>query len=335
MRGRRSEIVAGLAAVAVAVLAGADTSLRAQPAVDDEATPLFERGARLYSKGSYDEAIAEFEKAYQVAPSPILLFNIAQCHRHLGNKERALFFYHRYLEQKPRAPNRADVERHIAELDAAVEEERQANERLAASRVHVVPRPQVVAASEPEPGDVRPPSWVVAAYGAPAWVGFAGRDLDTGSAVLFSATLAGSYVFPTRGPELRVGAQGSFSLLPFTNGDTGGRETSLLWGGLVTGSCLFRASPHLKLGGGGGAGVLWWSGLRTGNPFTVDGGASTGPVPLPTLEVGLRLEYEVERRWFFALAPDLVFSKTTSAGLTEAMSWVTRFDMSVGGGYTF
>jgi hypothetical protein len=328
MRRRRCAI----ATAALLVLGKGGAGPRAQPPGDDVATPHFERGARQYSKGDFSTAIAEFEKAYEVAPSPILLFNIAQCHRHLGNQERALFFYRRYLEQRPKAVNRAEVERRIAELEQGLESEREANERLEAGRSTRAPTAVADAAGGPDPG--ASPRWTAAAYGAPALIAFTNRDLDSG-AVLFSATVAIGYRLPVRGPELRVGATGSLTLLPFVNEGTAARDTSALWGFLVTGSCLYPVTPRLKVGGGAGVGVIWWSGLVTGNPFTVDGAASTGPVPLPTLALGGRLEYGLGKGLFLAFAPDVLFSKTTSAGLAGAVSWVRRLDLSVGAGYAF
>ena len=84
-------------------------ALRAETAAE-AGKAHFERGVKQYNLGRFPEAIAEFEHAYDKDPAPILLFNIAQSHRQNGNKERALFFYRRYLEQAPDAPNRADVE---------------------------------------------------------------------------------------------------------------------------------------------------------------------------------------------------------------------------------
>ena len=37
-----------------------------------------------------------YTAAHDAKPLPALLFNIAQCHRQLGNHERALFFYRRH-----------------------------------------------------------------------------------------------------------------------------------------------------------------------------------------------------------------------------------------------
>jgi tetratricopeptide (TPR) repeat protein len=87
----------------------------------DEARGHFNLGVKHYSMGRFDEAIVEFGKAYDIEGAPILLFNIAQSYRQLGKKDRALFFYRRYLEQKPDAANRAEVEKRVKDLQASIE----------------------------------------------------------------------------------------------------------------------------------------------------------------------------------------------------------------------
>jgi tetratricopeptide (TPR) repeat protein len=83
----------------------------------------FNQGVKHYSRERFDDAIVEFGKAYDIEAAPIFLFNIAQSYRQLGKKDRALFFYRRYLEQKPDAANRPEVEKRIKDLQASLESE--------------------------------------------------------------------------------------------------------------------------------------------------------------------------------------------------------------------
>jgi tetratricopeptide (TPR) repeat protein len=119
----------------------------------------FERGATEYNLGHFTEAITQFEKAYEIDPAPILLFNIGQCHRQTGNKERALFFYRRYLEQNPKAENRNDVENRMAELERSIKEEKDLQQRpptnLAAPPAKTEPGP---ASEMPAPQETTPPA---------------------------------------------------------------------------------------------------------------------------------------------------------------------------------
>jgi hypothetical protein len=99
------------------------------PAGDDakraEAKSLYEHGLSAYNLGKFPEAIAAFTKAYELSNAPGLLFNIAQSHRLNKDWEKASYFYSTYLRLKPDAPNRADVEARIKEMDEALEKQKQ------------------------------------------------------------------------------------------------------------------------------------------------------------------------------------------------------------------
>ena len=49
----------------------------------------YKRGTSFYDLGKYDDAIKEFEAAYQLKNDPAFLFNLAQSYRLAGNHERA------------------------------------------------------------------------------------------------------------------------------------------------------------------------------------------------------------------------------------------------------
>jgi tetratricopeptide (TPR) repeat protein len=87
----------------------------------------YEKATRLYNVGKYQEAIAEYEAAYLVSADPVMLFNIAQCHRLNNQPDEAVRFYKNYLRNAPGAPNRDDVERKIVEMERLSEERRRAN----------------------------------------------------------------------------------------------------------------------------------------------------------------------------------------------------------------
>jgi len=76
----------------------------------------FERAERNYATGNWETALAEYTAAYDAAPMPEFLFNMAQCHRELGHPTDALELYQRFLTEKPDAPNRATVEGLIDEM---------------------------------------------------------------------------------------------------------------------------------------------------------------------------------------------------------------------------
>lgn len=83
----------------------------------------FDKGTKLYDLGKYDEAAVEYEEAYKLKADPALLFNIGQAYRASGKISDALTAYKSYLRKVPDAPNRADVEGHIATLQHTLDEQ--------------------------------------------------------------------------------------------------------------------------------------------------------------------------------------------------------------------
>ena len=91
---------------------------QAQPTGDKKkALALYEKGNTQYNLGRWKEAITLFTQAYEEYNAPEFLFNIAQAHRQDENCSEALFFYRRYLANKPNATNKGEVETFIKELE--------------------------------------------------------------------------------------------------------------------------------------------------------------------------------------------------------------------------
>jgi tetratricopeptide (TPR) repeat protein len=82
-----------------------------------EARTHYEAGMRKFDVGKYDEAAEEFQAAYELVGDPVILYNIAQSFR-LGQRyEKAIQFYKSFLRRMGATPNRAEVEKRIAELE--------------------------------------------------------------------------------------------------------------------------------------------------------------------------------------------------------------------------
>jgi len=77
----------------------------------------YDRGEKLFAIGKFDEALDEYQKAFDAKPLPGFLFNIGQCHRNLGNIDQAIFSYKKYLSLEPEATNKDKVEQLIEELE--------------------------------------------------------------------------------------------------------------------------------------------------------------------------------------------------------------------------
>jgi tetratricopeptide (TPR) repeat protein len=77
----------------------------------------YEKGQRAYEVAKYADAIDEYAKVYEIGGNPAMLFNIAQSYRLNKQPGEAVRFYKRYLQRAPNAPNKADVEQKISELE--------------------------------------------------------------------------------------------------------------------------------------------------------------------------------------------------------------------------
>jgi hypothetical protein len=116
-----------------------------------EMKQLYERATRAYDVGKYNEAIEEYQKAYEIGGDPPMLYNIAQAYRLNDQPTEALRFYRRYLQRAPNARNREDVERKIAELEKSVEDRRKAAAAVTPPPAPVTPPAPIVTAPAPTP----------------------------------------------------------------------------------------------------------------------------------------------------------------------------------------
>src|SRR5688500_16592739 len=107
-----------LLALSCALLVGASAPALALPTGDKKKElELCYEGNTQNNLGRWKQAIDLFTQAYEVYNAPEFLFNIAQAHRQDGNCSDALFFYRRYLANKPNATNKAEVDGFIKELE--------------------------------------------------------------------------------------------------------------------------------------------------------------------------------------------------------------------------
>jgi hypothetical protein len=118
---RNCALLAALLAAAPAV-----AQTKPAPAGDlDEARQRFQRGVELYKEGSFDAALAEFNKAYELAPNYRVLFNLAQVQTERHDYVTALKDFEKYLEQggaEITAERREQVNKEITALKGRVAE---------------------------------------------------------------------------------------------------------------------------------------------------------------------------------------------------------------------
>jgi hypothetical protein len=88
-----------------------------------EARAHFERGVQLGHAGDYQEAAAEFQRAYQISPHYAVLYNLAQAQIALGQPVEAIDTLRRYLLEggaNVPADRRAEVQDTIKQQEARV-----------------------------------------------------------------------------------------------------------------------------------------------------------------------------------------------------------------------
>lgn len=114
MRAHLFTIAAVLATALPA--AHADNALRPER-IPNKARELAEKGRKHHDAGDYAAAVAAFKEAYVLAPSPSLLFNIAQAYRLAGNCDESAWMYRRFLDTDPRGTQRQLAETHLGAVE--------------------------------------------------------------------------------------------------------------------------------------------------------------------------------------------------------------------------
>jgi tetratricopeptide (TPR) repeat protein len=148
-RGFRVFLPALALTIAIAWSSYADGAQLTQ-AQKDEVKLHYQRATRAYDLQKYQEAIEEYQKAYEISGDPPMLYNIGQAHRLADQPVEAVRYYRRFLQRMPNARNREDVERKIADQEKVIEERRKA-------AAAVTPPPPPPPAKSPPIVEVKPP----------------------------------------------------------------------------------------------------------------------------------------------------------------------------------
>jgi tetratricopeptide (TPR) repeat protein len=84
---------------------------------DSQAKELVREGNRFYKQRDFEQALKRYEQAFGLRPSPLIVYNMGQCLRELGQLGQAVVQFRIFLTMAPDAPNRAQVQELIAELE--------------------------------------------------------------------------------------------------------------------------------------------------------------------------------------------------------------------------
>src|SRR5438132_1202810 len=151
--------------------AAAEKPAAERPASDkmgtEKAREHFRNGEAFFKLEKYQEALSEYEQGYIAKSDPSFLYNIAQCHRLMGNKQAALRFYKRFLSEATRVPNREIVEAHIRDLEKALAKSHSTPATEAPSGGSASEAAAPAATGPASPPDSSPPSKSSAGAAAP------------------------------------------------------------------------------------------------------------------------------------------------------------------------
>jgi len=97
------------------VCATASTAF-AQDAAVEAARKQFDAANQSFSVGDFAKAAGEYMAAYQTKAFPVFLFNAAVCYEKSGDLATAAATFERYLAESPKAADKAEVQKRVAEL---------------------------------------------------------------------------------------------------------------------------------------------------------------------------------------------------------------------------
>lgn len=106
----------------------------------------YDRGKKLFELQKFEDALEQFQKAYDASPIPDFLFNIGQCQRNLGDYKAAVFSFKKFLKLDPETEKREKVEELIDDLERKIDEGN-------TERLNLRPKKQQLIPENPETGD--------------------------------------------------------------------------------------------------------------------------------------------------------------------------------------
>jgi tetratricopeptide (TPR) repeat protein len=146
-----------LALTLALVWASSANAAQLTQAQKDEVKLHYQRATRAYDLQKYQEAIEEYQKAYEISGDPPMLYNIGQAYRLADQPTEAVRYYRRFLQRMPNARNREDVERKIADQEKLIEERRKAAAAVAPPPPPPVTKSPPIVEIKPPPPEPAPP----------------------------------------------------------------------------------------------------------------------------------------------------------------------------------
>ena len=348
-----------------ALVLAANTAL-AQPSPQQKqlAQEHFAKATIAYNLGRFDEAIADFTKAYEVWPQPAFLYNIAQAHRLAGRCKDALYFYKRFRalmergDANPLRPERREeLDRFINELsdcaartDAMAQRPPDTIEKPVSSPApaesaptEAVTQPKSPAAVESANGEVSADADTHLDAGEAIAAGAGRREhhlvvgfktgVSTvtigalGTAVQPRIAAAAAFRLTLATIPLELGAGFSYTPLPYDVVGETKRATLLASHAFVASSYLVTRNTSLR--GELAVGLTTLSGLTAGNPLARDQLAAW--FVLPSVRASITGEYVLLPELVATISPIGISYSSGSEGMTAES--VRELDFLVGLAY--
>jgi tetratricopeptide (TPR) repeat protein len=102
--------------LAAIILLGLVLFARIAAAEPTDAERFYTEGQAAYDDKRYDDAIASWQKAYDLSHLSALVFNLAQAYRLKGDCTKAVETYQRFIKLDPTSPQRGDAEGRLIEI---------------------------------------------------------------------------------------------------------------------------------------------------------------------------------------------------------------------------
>ncbi len=109
-----------IALLLVGIAAPARTAYADEPTKEqlEQAKKAFGEGRALFDEGKLPEAIEKFKESYRLSRNPVLLYNIGHTLDQAGDKQKALFYYRKFLADAPKdAKQRKEVSKRVDDIE--------------------------------------------------------------------------------------------------------------------------------------------------------------------------------------------------------------------------
>lgn len=120
----------------------------------EEAKSAFLAGSASFREGDFRRAIEHFRRAFEIARSPEIIYNIGRCYEELHEEEDAIYHYEMFLRFYPTAEDAEDV-RHRINMLRALEGKPSAAEGGAAAPAGGAPPPETAPAEAETEGGAK------------------------------------------------------------------------------------------------------------------------------------------------------------------------------------